>query len=244
MGIWTVISANSTASPCNEDGLFGTHFRVTILMRYVPTFPVDRFVHPPKLDWDETILINNYTRNTREKFNGNMYLLHPISCTMEVWSQRYFRAYLNAHNQIYINSDNSQKGTSKLLDKNGLPVPGRHLGIHTNVNTQNTAVMTYLSCYGGHLEIEIHDRPGIKKPESGTPKHIERVLIFNCGVEGNSIRAKAWQHLKLDSAQPEALWTRDFERGNTNAPGLRTAGLVDRDYYQPTSFQLNPGSFW
>jgi hypothetical protein len=232
MGSWSVVSVTGRHSELNAP--FGHNFYVTFRLKYSAT-TFGPFVEPPILAWDEVIMFNNYGSGERWEFVGNMYEHKPGSPTVAVWGQRYFRAYLNAQNTPFTGNI---KGHSKLFDKNGAPVPGSKLGSHGGpADTgrraeQNKAVQDYLKRNGGILEVEVHDVPGISV-EGGKARDIERVLIFNCGVTGMGTRLKAWQHLRIDSGQPQANWTRRFQMDNSNPPGLRTTGLkLVQDYAQ------------
>src|SRR5208282_4429032 len=207
----------------NSPTEFGTNWYVTFRLKYTATL-MGSFVEPPKMAWDEIILFNDYAKGERWEFEGNMYTQKPDSPTMAVWAQRYFRAYLDAHNQAFRDSFGKQKGHSKLFDKKGNPVDGRALGTHAGGKAQNKAVQDYLKKNGGILEIEVHDIPNVLKPGAGKVKNVERVLVFNCGVTGLGPRVKAWQYIRMDSTQPETSWTYKFETAGS-APGLKTTGL-------------------
>lgn len=226
MGNWSVISVAGRQTDLAEP--FGNNFWVNIRIKYTPSM-IGSFTEPPILAWDETIMVINHDVGERWEFVGNMYEHKPGSPTMAVWGQRYFRAYLHAKGTPYVT--HNSKGHSKLLDKNGVPVPGAALGNHADKNAQNKAVQDYLKKHGGILEIEVHDIPGIAV-QAGKTKDIERVLIFNCGVQGQGPRVKAWQHLKVNSSQPRTAWHRRFQM-DANPPGLRVTGLkVVTDYAQ------------
>lgn len=228
MGSWLVQSCQGSSTPL--DTPFGHNFRVRIRMKYTPS-RIGKFVEPPILAWDEVILMQNYEKGERWEFTGNMYQHKPASPTVAVWGQRYFRAYLNAHNMPYQQLGGKQKGHSKLLDSGGMPVRGTALGTHQGHAAQNKAVQDYLSRNGGMLEIEVHDIPGIAVTPGGT-RDLERVLIFNCGVTGMGPRVKCWQHLKIAQSQPKQKWIRNFQMGG-NSPGVKTTGLkVVTDYAQ------------
>ena len=217
MGSWIVQSCQGAHTPL-DGNVFGHNFRVRIRMEYQPS-KIGRFKEPPILAWDETILYNDYGDNTRWHFAGNMYKMKPASPTVSVWGQRYYRAYLNAHNTPYFDYG-KEKGYSKLLDNRGIPVPGAVLGVHNDKDAQNEAVRSYLKRNGGILQIEVHDIPGM----STANNNAERVLIFNCGVTGMGPRVKCWQHIRIDTNQPRTTWMRNFQMG-ANAPGLKTTGL-------------------
>ena len=58
----------------------------------------------------------------------------------------------------------------------------------------------------------MHDVPSILKPQNANPKRVERVLVLNCGMTGSTSRAVGWQHIKIDSNQPENTWTYNFQQ--------------------------------
>jgi hypothetical protein len=225
MGTWSVMSV--VGRHTDLDSPFGHNFWVTIRMKYSATM-MGKFTEPPILAWDETILVIKHDVAERWEFVGNMYKHKPASPTVAVWGQRYFRAYLHAKGTPFTGNI---KGHSKLFDKNGAPVPGSKLGTYNDKPAQNKAVQDYLKNNGGILEIEIHDIPGISVTP-GQTKNTERVLIFNCGVEGMGTRVKAWQHLKVDSSQPQGSWYRRWQM-DANPPGLKVTGLkLVTDYAQ------------
>lgn len=224
MGTWSVQSCQGSATPL--DSPFGHNFLVRIRMKYTPA-RIGKFVEPPILAWDEVIQFNDYGDGTRWEFAGNMYKHKPGSPTVAVWGQRYFRAYLDAHRTPY--SSPTAKGHSKLLDNGGMPVPGAKLGTHATKEAQNAAVRDYLKRNGGILQIEVHDIPGITVTP-GKARDIERVLIFNCGVVGMGQRVKCWQHLRINTSQPQTSWVRNFQMGG-NPPGLKTSGLQRKQDY-------------
>ena len=242
MGNWSIISVTSRNQALNSAREYGTNWYVTFQLRYKPS-AFGGFVEPPKMAWDEIILYNDYTKREHWSFIGNFYTRKPDSPTMAVWAQRYFRAYLQAHNKPFVAFGGKQKGHSKLFDTNGNAVSGQTLGIHTGKANQNKAVQNYLKKHGGILEIEVHDIPNVLKPTAGKAKNIERVLIFNCGVTGMKLRAKGWQYIKMDSTQPEMSWTYRFQTGGT-APGVKTTGLKLVADPTPRGDLLPDGGIW
>ena len=179
MGAWSVQSVTGRHTALNTGTEYGTNWYVTFRLKYTPAL-IGGFVELPKMAWDEVILYNDYEKDERWEFVGNMYTRKPDSPTMAVWAQRYFRAYLDAHNQPFTAFGGKQKGHSKLFDKNGIPVTGQALGTHAGEPAQNKAVQDYLKKNGGILEIEVHDIPNVLKPGAGKVKKVERVLIFDC----------------------------------------------------------------
>lgn len=241
MGTWSVESVTSRHTRLDTPSQYGTNWYVTYRLKYTPTL-IGSFVELPKMAWDEVILYNDYGKGERWEFRGNMYTQKPDSPTMAVWAQRYFRAYLHAHNQAFSDMGR-EKGHSKLFDKKGAPVAGQALGTHAGVQKQNKAVQDYLKKHGGILEIEVHDIPNVTKPGKGKVKKVERVLIFNCGVTGMGPRAQGWQHIKMDSTQLETSWTYNFQTAGS-APGIRTTGLKIVPDPTPKGSLLPDGGIW
>jgi hypothetical protein len=243
MGTWSVQSVTCRNSPLNTPTEFGTNWYVTYRIKYTTSL-IGSFTEPPKMAWDEVILYVDYVKREYWEFVGNMYTRKPDSPTMAVWAQRYFRAYLHAHNTPFVGSFGKQKGHSKLFDNNGAPVAGTKLGTHAGVAAQNKAVRDYLKSNGGILEIEVHDIPNVLKPTGGKIKNVERILSFDCGVTGIGPRVKAWQYVKLDSAQPATSWVYQFQTAGS-PPGFKTSGLTKIPPTAVPSGSLLPdGGIW
>ena len=240
MGSWSVLSVTGRHQELNTSIQFGTEWFVTFKLKYTAS-TFGAFVEPPKMAWDETIMFNDYVKNERWEFSGNFYTQKPDSPSMAVWAQRYFRAYLHAHNTPFQASN--KKGHSKLFDLQGMPVKGAALGTHVGEAKQNKAVQDYLKSRGGILEIEVHDIPNMLKPVAGKEKRVERVLIFNCGVTGMGPRAAGWQHIKMDSTQPPTSWLYKFQMGG-GAPGVKTTGLTKVPDPTPKGDLLPTGGIW
>lgn len=243
MGQWTVLSVSSRHEPLDDAKSFGTNWYVTYRLKYTPS-TFGSFVEPPKMAWDEIIMFVDHGKSEYWEFSGNFYERKPDSPTMAVWAQRYFRAYLNAHRQPFTGSFGESKGHSKLFDAKGIPVTPQALGTHPTIDAQNKAVQKYLKDRGGMLEIEIHDVPAVlKAPGPSGRKNVERVLIFNCGVEGGGQRAKGWQYIKMDTSEPKTSWTYNFQTAGS-APGVKTTGLKKVPDPTPQSDLLPTGGIW
>ena len=243
MGQWTVMSVNSRHQAFDDATSFGTNWYVTFRLKYTPS-TFGPFTETPKMAWDEIIYFVDNVKGEFWEFSGNFYTRKPDSPTMAVWAQRYFRAYLNAHNIPFTGSFGEAKGHSKLFDKNGVAVTAQTLGTHPTTDAQNKAVQKYLKDKGGILEIEVHDIPSMYKATATSGnKNQERVLIFNCGVEGAAQRAKGWQHLKMDSSQPRTSWIHNFQTAGT-APGVKVTGLKKVADPTPQSNLLPTGGIW
>ncbi|TCJ14933.1 hypothetical protein EZJ19_08595 [Parasulfuritortus cantonensis] len=219
MGTWTLESVLHSTRLHDTAELFGNHYIVNFRLRYTPAV-LGGFKEVPKLDWHEIIMMNEHHKGESWVFEANMYQHNPLSKTLEIWAKRYVEAYDNAAGQ----PDTTIKGSSKLMDKNGRPVPVAALerGL-TDDGDKADAVRDYLKRHGGVMFIEIDDIPSINHPKNG--EHKERLLIFNCGVVGGGPRTKAIQYLNVDAARPKINWTRRFDLSHTlthlNTTGFR-----------------------
>lgn len=220
MGTWALQSVTATCSDFETSELYGTNFIATYRLKYSSSL-VGSYQEPPRLDWHETIMMNEHHKAQTWVFVANMYAHNPLSKTLEIWAKRYIEAY-NAAKGIAF----AGKGHAKLFDKKGVAVPGDKLPAKTEAAGKADAVRSYLKSNGGILEIKIHDIPSINKPKVGeAATHKERLLLFNVGVEGGGTHVKAYQHLIVNSAQPASAWTRRHGMGWT-VSGLKTSGLA------------------
>lgn len=240
MSSWTVQSVIGRYTNLNDASNFGTNFHVNFKLKYNNSL-IGAFSEPPKLEWNEVIMMLDHEKREYWQVKTNMYTHKPGSPTMAVWAQRYFRAYRTAKNLPQTDSPN-HKGFSKLLDKNGMPVPGNKLGNHTTIDAQNKAVRDYLKSNGGILEIEVHDIPSIAT--QGTYNK-ERVLTFDCGVGTGGQRVKAWQHLVVNSKIPRGQWTSAFKTMG-DPPGVKTTGykIDPAPYAGVPNATLPQGGVW
>jgi len=218
MGKWTLQTVNATCSNYDTGELFGSNFIATFRLKYSPS-AFSKFKETPLLDWNETIMMNEHHKGEHWVFNTNMYKHNPLSKTLEIWAKRYIAAYDSARGAPFFG-----KGHSKLFDKNGMPVQAQALRQAADPKGKADAVRHYLKAHGGILEIQIHDIPSINKPKPADATHKERLLSFNCGVEGGGPRVKAYQYLVVNSAQPTHQWVRRCQLGWGMA-GLKTSGL-------------------
>jgi hypothetical protein len=218
MGNWILQGLTAAASDFEDSGLFGTNFIATFRLRYTPS--LGAFKECPRLDWNETIMMNDHEKRETWTFRTNMYAHNPLSRTLEIWAKRYIEAYNFAKGQPFL-----WKGYSKLFDRNGVIVPGTAFAATEDEASMATAVRNYLKSHGGFLEIQIHDIPSINKPVPTDHTHKERLLLFNCGVEGGGPRVKAYQYLVVSSAAPKSAWTRQAGLGWVIS-GLKTTGFT------------------
>lgn len=218
MGTWTLQSVRAEVSDFDTGELFGSNVKAFYRMNYRPS-KFQKFKEPPHLNWLETIMMNEHHKGEQWVFQTNMYAHNPNSKTLEVWPQRYLRAYKAAHGQ-----PSASKGYSKLLDKNGAPVKRDKLGTKNTSAEQADAVRQYLNSNGGTLEIQIHDIPSINIPKPQDDTHKERLLLFDCGVIGGGPTFRAYQYLVVKAGTPKAQWTRKAGLG-WGVSRLVTTGL-------------------
>ncbi len=219
MGHWTLESVRHLTQTHDTSELFGNHYVVNFRLRY-HTSAFGAYQETPLLYWHEVIMMNEHHKKQHWSFTTNMYEHNPLSKTLEVWAKRYLAAYDAAAGR----PDAMMKGSCTLVDKNTRPVPVAALGAGlTDNNRKADAVRSYLKKNGGILFIEVDDIPSINIPKAG--EHKERLLIFNCGIEGGGPRTQATQYLVVNAAQPKTNWTRQFNL-NHSMTGLRTSGLA------------------
>jgi hypothetical protein len=192
MGQRVLESVNGRSRPLDGQ-TFGTNFHVHFRLRYTPSLLRDKFVETPMLDWHERILIKEHHKGEWWEFETNMYTHNPTSATLGIWLKRYIVAYDAAAGM-----PSSGKGSSKLLDKRGQPVSVKDLGRAGTGQEKADAVRSYLGKHGGTMLIEVHDVPAIQRPTGDDEK--ERLLRFNLGVQGGSLRLRAEQYLNVDAA--------------------------------------------
>jgi hypothetical protein len=136
------------------------------------------------------------------KFEADMIAHKPGSPTFSAWVGRYIEAY----NYVERQSSSLNKGTVAMMNVNNGAIAVKSFGSKVGLsNLQKAdAVRTYLKSHGGVMEIEVHDIPGIGT-SGATPKHVERLLLFDCGMAGVAgPRVTAMQYLNHDSANPAA----------------------------------------
>jgi hypothetical protein len=215
MGGWKLMGIKMAFSDFNAGELWGTNVVATYRLGYAPS--MGSFKETPRLDWHETIMMNDHGKGETWVFDTNMYTHNPTSRTLEVWPKRYIAAYEAASGQ-----NSLSKGYAKLLNKSGAAVKAADLGKASSAEDKADAVRSYLKSKGGVLEIQIHDIPSINKPDND--EHKERLLLFNVGVEGGGPKVKAYQYLDVDGAKPAGQWVRKAGEG-WGVSGLKTTGL-------------------
>lgn len=220
MGHWTLESVLHRTAVYDTTELFGNHYIVSFRLRYEPT-TFGSYKETPRLSWNEVITMKEHHRAPRTlwEFRTNMYDHNPLSRTFEAWVGRYYHAY----NFVKGMAPDLLRGSVRMLDKRGGPVPAGELRtVHGNAQ-KAAEVRAYIQKRGCMLFIEIDDVPSINIPRG--VEHKERLLVFNCGVEGGGPRTQAFQYLDVDSAIPKAQWVRRFELTPPTI-GLKTTGFT------------------
>lgn len=222
MGTWTLESISGNSSDFDTGQLFGTNVYVTFKLLYTPKIG-QQYKETPKLEWNETIMMNEHHKSETWVFQTNMYTHNPASKTLLVWCQRYLRAY-----DFLEGKQSNEKGYVKLFNSDGSPLSDNaiELGIE-NKSTKADKIRTFLKKNGGILEIQVHDIPSINRPDQNSTDHKERVLNFDCGIEGSTSRYRAQQYLVVDGSKDDSQWVRKF---SADWPlGIKTTGLTKVD---------------
>jgi hypothetical protein len=206
-------------------------------MTYRPSL-LRRFVETPKLEWREKIVFIDHDKKERWVFEHNMYSVNPASNTLRVWSSRYFLAYDHARG-----ISSTIRGSSRLFDKNGNPVPWGDLPkLKKDTKDDKTrSVQKYLKENGGTLFIEIDDRPNVAITKGG--RNVERLVLFTCGSMGGGPKFIAIQHLRTFKDLPKNRWVRAMGRGFRQTDIPLPQGY--RDVVVPTSVsKITPPGRW
>lgn len=214
---WKLLGVKLAFTDFSAGTLWGTNVVATFRLAYSAPLVGGKFKELPRLDWHETIMMNEHHKGETWVFETNMYTHNPLSRTLEVWPQR----YIAAHNEIHGGLTPS-KGYAKLLTKSGGAIKPKDLVKATDDKGRAESVRKYLSSKSGVLEIQIHDIPSINKPKAG--EHKERLLLFNIGLVGGGTKVKAYQYLDLDGDKPASDWVRQAGKG-WGVSGLKTTGL-------------------
>ena len=216
MGSWSLERLTTFSAPL-DGAIFGTNYHAVFHLKYKSS--MGSFEETPRLDWHETIMMNEHHNNQAWVFDTNMYEHNPTSVTLIVWARRYVECYRKAANM----GPGVRKGKAELKKLNGTPVTMQELG--ANIQTaagQADAVRTYLKRNGGLMIIEIHDVPGINAPTG--VQHKERLLWFNVGVTGLPLRSMGEQYLNVQG-QVAGAWQRNFDDNGWHRGKLVTTGL-------------------
>ena len=219
MGQWTLERLTTHSTPLNGQ-VFGTNYHAIFHLRY-KTSSFGSYTETPRLDWHETIMMNEHHNRKAWVFDTNMYAHNPTSNTLVVWAERYIEAYLYATNQ----PPHAPKGNVQLNTLLGQRVTAQALGGTSNDGAERADIVrSYLKRHGGVFIIEIHDIPGINTPTGA--EHKERLLLFNVGVEGGSLRSRAEQYLNVLGGKPVNTWQREFVNDGWRRARLNTTGLT------------------
>jgi hypothetical protein len=186
--------------------LYGNKVRMEFLLRYLAERD-GRFVETPALEWKEKIFMLDRAKRERWEFAADMYQHNPRSRTLSIWPRRYIEADKTL-------SDSSRfRGQSLLFNLKMQRVTLESGSAPTDELSAN-AVRDYLAKAGGFLRISIEDIPSVKTRSAAPgaqPRHLERLLLADCGIKGGGSRQRWAQYLSIDQSVPPMRWIRRCE---------------------------------
>jgi hypothetical protein len=185
--------------------LYGNKVRMEFLLRYLPERN-GRFVETPALQWNEKFIVLDRARRERWEFEADMYQHNPKSRTLSIWYRRYIEADKTLSDGVRV------KGQSLLLNLKMQRVTLESRGAPSDEKTAD-AVRDYLAKAGGFLRISIEDIPSIRRSiaPGAQPRHMQRLLLADCGIRGGGSRQRWAQYVSLDQSVPPAQWIRRCE---------------------------------
>lgn len=219
MGTWTVISMDPRIE--RQTTLYGHVFTVVFFLKYTPSGAFrDEWKEMPTLEWGEVISMYRRDQGTYWEYVGDQYNRNPKSPTFGNWTYRYTRAYDSIAFKTY-----GKASSIHLFDKNGGQIK-QNMFTETSAPKQKKIndIRRYLQRKGGILRIPVRDIPAINKPRAGENIHKERLLRFDCGLKGFSMRVRAYQYLEVNSALPQSQWKQEFRLG-VSSHRISTTGL-------------------
>lgn len=206
MGQWSLESMNM--SDALRDGTVFGNFVVGVFNLKYTKSTFGSFQDVPKLKWFEIITVIDHQKQNYWVYEDNQYYRNPRSPTLDVWLNKYRRAYDAA---AFADPDSSTEACSRLYDSQGKSLTKATFGSkNEDSGAKAIAVRDYLKSNGGFLKIVVRDTPALLKVRDGATKNMERLLQFQCGVEGldSSKWQKYEQYLKMDSAVGIGAWKR------------------------------------
>lgn len=220
MGNWSLVSVKTSDS--HRDGqVFGTYMPVVFRLKYTPK-RFGKFKEMPALQWNEVITVLDHKEGEYWVYVGDQYRRNISSPTFGTWTYRYSLAYASSASG---RSYHETGAPSILMDNNGRQVPKSALPQANTSAKQADAVRNYLFQHGGMIDATVRDSPGVRTPEPNDGTNKERLLTFDCGLEGMGQRVHAWQYLRVNSNEPQSKWIRQFQ-WNNSSPGVKTTGLT------------------
>ena len=216
MSQWTCTSVTHSIRDRND--VFGNYLAVTFKLKYSPS-RFGSFKEMPRLEWKETITMIERNKGTWWQYIGDQYARNPNSQTFKSWTGRYTNAYYCIRNQLYGPDD-----TVRLYDKHGNKLPRETFTRQNSDKDKADVIRSYLQSHGGIMDVTVVDKPGINKPKNDPAVHKERILTFDCGLNGAGARVKAYQHLIVNGGTLENQWKRECVISMMTNP-FQTAGL-------------------
>lgn len=216
MGKWTLLSA--TPDIRNRNDVYGHYFSVSFKLKYSPS-KFGRFTEMPTLEWKETITMIERNKGTWWQYIGDQFQRNPNSQTFYSWVNRYNNAHYSVRMGKYGPDD-----VVRLYDNKGGQLKREDMPRLNSSQAQADFVREYLKKEGGIMEVIVVDKPGINKTSADQDTHKERILTFDCGLQGSDQRVKACQHLIVDGSKPEGQWFRECILHSTSRP-FQTTGM-------------------
>jgi len=224
--MWRVLQVTGSGENLDTSEAFGHTFRLRIVLEHRPSSTSAAsnlpFVEPPALVWNERISFLDHRKETFWEWSGDLYALKGnTTLTFKPWRSRYCEAY----NRAMMQSTHPVRlrGSVELLDERDQEIRITHLPgqpIPQDEYQKAEMIRRYISRNICKLVVEIHDRPSINvspHQDNWAEVHKERLLLFDCGVGGNHVRAS--QYLKVKGSDPtKTTWQRSFQMqwGSTN----------------------------
>lgn len=235
MGQWTLMSARLGWVKERND-LYGHNFGVVFKLKYTKSL-IGSFTEMPQLEWKETITMIEQRAGTWWQFIDDQYNRLPSSPTFLNWVNRYKNAFLYVRESP---PDTEFNWTARFYDANGNKLKRDDFPRLNTDKEKADYVRTYLQKNGGIMEINAMDTPAISKNSVTALTHKNRILTFDCGLRGSSMRTKLYQHLIVDGSKglDGSGWYRKFEESSISPP-FQTAGL--RKIEPPTDVTKSGG---
>jgi hypothetical protein len=220
MGTWTLESLTPDIRDRND--VYGNFFAIRFRLKYTRA-TVGAYQEMPRLQWRETITMIEKNKGTWWQYVGDQYARNPGSMTFTNWVGRYNNAYYAVREQRYRDDD-----MIRFYDFNGNQLSKDTFPPHVQTaKGRADTVRRYLKDHGGVIEILVVDKPGVNKPDydKNSDVHKERILTFDCGLNGCNARVKAYQHLAVDGTLRDHQWSRECVRQQITRP-FNTTGMT------------------
>jgi hypothetical protein len=250
--MWTVLRITGSSEDLDTSEAFGHTFKVRIVLEYRPSSatsaPNVQQFKEPRLQWSERIYFLNHQKKTFWDWSGDLYALKGNRVrTFTAWRSRYYEAYNTA--MMASTHPVMLRGNAELFDEKYQRIRITHLPgqpIPQNDLEKAEVIRRLISRNTCRLVVEIHDHPTINvspHQDKWAEVHKERLLLFDCGVNGTRIRAS--QYLQVKGSDPKTMWQRSFEMhwDDTSLPTQNYTREFSPDLYNFESLPPRPGEY-